>query len=97
MCQIFLIGTATDLTSDKSVIAGTVHSYNQHVHIVVAEIAGIGLFSHLRDCQICNGFPVILNIPGRTIGMRSGRPDPVVGSVSSPVTCSKQDFSATVL
>ena len=24
-------------------------------------------------------------------------PDPVVDSVSSPVTCSKQDFSATVL
>ena len=97
MCQVFLIRTAADLASDKSVIAGAVHSYDKHVHIIVAEITGIRLFSHLRDCQVCDGFPVILDISGRTVGMRSGGTDPVIDSVGSPVTCCKQDLPTTVL
>ena len=56
-----------------------------------------GFLINLRKGNITNGVPVVLNIPGRTIGMTAGFTNPVMHIVLTPVTSREQNITTAVL
>ena len=97
MGLILGIGANILAPTDPVVIAAVVHSYHQHIHVVVTEGAGEGLFVHLGKSQTFDGFPVVLYISGGTIGVGTGFANPVIHIILTPVAGGKQNIPAAVL
>ena len=60
-------------------VAGAAHADHQHVHVVEAAGAVVGLDVHLLVEQGLDGFPVVDDVPGGTPHTRAGGFDPALG------------------
>ena len=81
---VLRIGTATDGT-DKIIVAATVHTNHQHVHVIVAEGTGERFFFNLGQGDFLNRFPVILDIRCGAVHMGTGFANPVMYVILTPV------------
>ena len=79
------VGAAAEAMADPVTVAASVHAYHQHIHVVVAEGTGKGFLIHLGKRKTLDGFPVVLNVAGGTVGVGTGFTNPVVYVVFAPV------------
>ena len=82
--------------ADELVVAGAVHTDDEHVNVVVAVRAAERRLIELREEQVLYGFPVILNIARRAEQLCAGASDPAVHVFVAPVAGGEHDISAAV-
>ena len=96
VCAVFLGGAAEALARDPVVFGVAAHSDDEHINVVPAVNSGLALAADLREGEVLDRVPVVLNIAGRAEHLRAGVSDPVVDSVAAPVAGREEDVSAAV-
>ena len=91
VCFVFLSRTA--LEPDMAL---TLHSDNEHIHIVKAAAAVVLRNLVLRKCKLLDRLPCIKNVACRTPCVCSGFLDPRLCVFTTPRTCSEKNVPAAI-